>query len=296
MPAAAFVFTHAPVDESAIRQITPLGNLNPPGHTLPTNHAYFFHATPGLPVVAPASGVVQVAAHGTDDALLVGAVSGVSYNIAHIVLDPGIAAGSAIASGQRIGVTSSQSMAVDLGVMNQAVTLFFVRPDRYSQATLHAESPLKYFQEPLRSALYARVVRNGDDKDGKIDFDRAGRLAGNWFLEDVAPSDSESVASGPKQLAFVRDVQDPSLVRVSIGGSVALSGAFYVGNGAADPADVAPSSGPTTYRLYTSAARSGTGVGTLIVQMLADDRVRVEAFPGSAAAATFTNAAVIYVR
>ena len=41
---------------------------------------------------------------------------------------------------------------------------------------------LKYFTEPARSTLYAKVGREGSDKDGKINFDQAGRLAGNWFV------------------------------------------------------------------------------------------------------------------
>src|SRR5262250_950870 len=62
----SLVFSQSPLDPSVISSITPLGNLNPPGHTLPTNHIYFFHGTPGLPVAAPAGGVVQVASRGTD--------------------------------------------------------------------------------------------------------------------------------------------------------------------------------------------------------------------------------------
>ena len=34
-------FTTYPVDFERIRSITPLGNLNPPGHTFPTDHMYF---------------------------------------------------------------------------------------------------------------------------------------------------------------------------------------------------------------------------------------------------------------
>jgi hypothetical protein len=214
---ASLVFTHSPIDPSVITKIVPLGNLNPPGHTLPTNHIYFYRASSGVPVTAPAGGVVQVATRGADDALLVHAATGVSYDLGHIILDGSITAGTSLTGGQRLGVTSSLSMALDLGVSNQAVTLFFVRPERYIPGTIHADSPLKYFQEPTRSTLYAKVARNSADKDGKIDFDRAGRLSGNWFLEGLPVADTENVANGPKHLAFVRDVEEPSLVRVGVG-------------------------------------------------------------------------------
>ena len=290
------MFTHSPVDAPAIASVTPLGNLNPPGHTLPTNHIYMFHGTPGLPVTAPGTGRVQTVSRGVDDAVLVQAGAGVSYSLAHVVLDPGITSGLSLTGGQRLGVTSGVSMAVDLGVSNDAVTLFFARPERYIPVTIHADSPLKYFQEPLKSTLYAKVRRNGADKDGRIDFDRAGRLSGNWFLEGLPVTDTENVANGPKHLAFVRDVEEPALARISIGGSLSVSGAFYVPDGTADPAEITPSTGVVSYRLLTNPLRAGTGVGLLLVQMLADDRIRVETFAGSATAATFTAASLVYVR
>src|SRR3954470_7697828 len=53
------VFTQSPLGLSDISVIVPLGNLNPPDHTLPTNHAYFFHSSvANADVTAPASGTV----------------------------------------------------------------------------------------------------------------------------------------------------------------------------------------------------------------------------------------------
>src|SRR5438552_340072 len=39
-------FRTSPIAQSAILWITPLGNLNPPSHTLPTDHIYFYFANP----------------------------------------------------------------------------------------------------------------------------------------------------------------------------------------------------------------------------------------------------------
>lgn len=44
VPAGPLVFRASPTDQPAIRWITPLGNLNPPDHTLPTDHIYFYFA------------------------------------------------------------------------------------------------------------------------------------------------------------------------------------------------------------------------------------------------------------
>ncbi|MBN2029589.1 hypothetical protein JW824_05035 [bacterium] len=47
-PTGPITFTHAPVDTSKIAQATPLGNLNPPGHTFLTDHIYFYLNDPNL--------------------------------------------------------------------------------------------------------------------------------------------------------------------------------------------------------------------------------------------------------
>ena len=41
-PCVETPFTHYPVEMDRLKSITPLGNLNPPGHTYPTDHIYYF--------------------------------------------------------------------------------------------------------------------------------------------------------------------------------------------------------------------------------------------------------------
>jgi hypothetical protein len=156
---------------------------------------------------------------------------------------------------------------------------------------------LKYFADSLRSDLYAKVARTGGDKDGQINFDQSGRLAGNWFTTDLQPvSATENVGNGPKHLAFVRDVNEPSRVRISIGGTLSISGAFYVQAGAMDPAEVSQASGKVAYQLFV-VPQAQAPAGVMIAQMTADDRIRVETLPaGTPLTADFTSAAVTYVR
>jgi len=291
------VFSQSPLDVSVISTIVPIGNLNPPDHTLPTNHSYFFHpSTADAEVRAPAAGTVGTVQRGSDDQIYVTVSSGFDYYIAHVRLDAGIGQGSRVSAGQRLGVTASAAGAMDLGVINNAITLFFVRPERYIAGTLHGDSPLKYFAEPLRNDLYSKVSRIGGDKDGRIDFDQAGRLAGNWFAPDLPPSATENFGNGPKQLAFARDVNDPSLVRISIGGTLSVSGAFYVQAGAPDPAGVSVDTGKVGYQLYFT-PQAQLPAGTLIVALLADDRIRVETFAGNAPLSIdFTSNALTYIR
>lgn len=60
---AAPMLTVSPIDIASIRDLTPLGNLNPPAHTLPTDHLYFYAQFTGtreqIPVRSPGDVVVS---------------------------------------------------------------------------------------------------------------------------------------------------------------------------------------------------------------------------------------------
>ena len=183
--------------------------------------------------------------------------------------------------------------AVDLGVMNDAVMLTgLINPSRYPSETLKCDAPLKYYEEPLRSQLYAKVQRISGDRDGKIDFDVPGRLSGNWFGQgDNIP------------LAFAYDTYDPAQVRIALTGiaqgGFVITGVFSIAAGDPFPRDVSVASGKVRYTL----AHSRTGLPLpdppttrLLVQMLDDQRIRVEGFVYPSAADDFTSAAKTFVR
>ncbi|MGE3959480.1 MAG: hypothetical protein AB7H96_22390 [Vicinamibacterales bacterium] len=271
------VFRASPVAEDDLRFIVPLGNLNPPGHTFPTDHIYFYNrlpnAPPGapVPVYAPGDGVVQfILGNGAESQ--VGVRTGrFIYYLDHVVLDAAIRTGVSVTAGQRIGTTGSSSYAVDLGVINELKTVTFINPLRYPGTTLHGDAPLPYFEEPLRSRLYARVQRLGADRDGRFDYDEAGRLVGNWFLEGTPVTESATATAWPRHLAFVYDNYDPSRVRVAIGGTLPVVGAFAVDGNGPDPRVVTPATGKVTYRLlYAGGAGDAPGPqrALLAVQMI----------------------------
>ena len=110
-------------------------------------------------------------------------------------------------------------------------------------------------------------------------------------------SDSTLFGAGPKQLAFVRDVDDPSLIRISIGGTIGMSGLYSLGGGALDPATITPASGRVVYRLFLGANSGEWNRGGAVARRNARQiRIRVEAFPGSqAATGEFTANALIYL-
>jgi hypothetical protein len=299
------VFRASPVQQSSIEFIAPLGNLNPPGHTLPTDHIYFYtrlfnRSAPTVPIMSPGDGTVQWILNNGGAESKIGIRHGAqTFYLDHVVLDAGIAPGATVMAGQRLGVTGTSAFAFDLGVINDNKTVFFISPERYPAESVHGEAPLPYFEEPLRSELYARVSRLGSDKDGKFDFDVAGTLSGNWFQEGLAPAISANPEAWSRHLAFVRDSYDPSAVRISMGGALGPIGVFGVVGSASDPGAVTTSTGMVVYNVGRAA---GPGdpitqvVGHVLVQMLEAQRVRVEHTVAVAGEPSFTSAARIYTR
>ena len=312
LPPGPGTFSASPLEVSRITDLEPLGWLNPPGHTFPTDHVYLYYAWtypnpmpppsqwPVLPVHAPGSGTVNwilATAGQPDQKVMVQMSSTFSYYLDHVVLDPGIVVGTKVVAGQRVGTTGSASAAVDLGVINTQVALTgFVNPARYG-SSVNCDSPYKYFTEPLKSQLYGLVRRSGADKDGRIDHDVRGRLIGNWFHESVALADSMGPLAWPKEMAFVPDPNVPSKPRVSLGGSEGLRGVWRPSPGDPDFAQVSVASGKVAYRLLYLDESFPTRSGLLIVQLLDDTRIKVQVFPGSSASdGDFTSAALIYTR
>ena len=296
---APLVFRISPIDQSAIRWITPLGNLNPPDHALPTDHIYFYFADPNAgesPVArrtaffAPADGTVEDLFNGlaSDQKVFIRANNTVRYYVDHLLPDVRLTRGAKITAGQRLG-TSGSAYAIDLGVVNDALTLAFVNPSRYAMGdTLHADAPLKYYEEPLRSQLSARVQRLGADRDGKIDYDLAGRLVGNWFID-----------GGSLSLTFAYDTYDPAQVRICTPGGFLQSGVFAIAPGEPLPRDISVASGKVRFtlsRTITGPAPPTTASARLLVQMLSDTRIQVEMFSMTASADDFTAASRSFIR
>ncbi len=269
------------IDPAAIQWITPLGNLNPPDHTLPTDHIYFYFANPDAlesPVAkrttfyAPGDGTVTTViggAAGQESKLFIRQTSTFSYYVDHLILATAITRGTTITAGQVLGTTGS-AYAVDLGVVNDSITVPFLNPARYTNSdSLHADAPLKYYTEPLRSQLYAKVQRLGADLDGVFNYDVAGRLSGNWF---------STVDASP--LVFAYDTYDPSRVRIA--NKSGTSGVFAVADDDPLPRDVTVASGVVRYGLSRTHTGAGSGGGApqlwMLVQMTDDTHLRQEIF------------------
>ncbi|MCC7417034.1 MAG: hypothetical protein IT176_07805 [Acidobacteria bacterium] len=120
--------------------------------------------------------------------------------------------------------------------------------------------------------------------------------SGSRFLDSLPVSMREWPAGWSHQPAFVFDDYNPSRIRVSIGGILAVTGAYVVPDDAPDPREVSTASGMVACRLLGAGPREGQ-VGLTFVQMLSGDRLRAEVFASETlASAEFTGVARVYVR
>lgn len=305
-PSLGAYFTVAPVDPASVDTISPLGHMTTPFNALPQGRMYLQFRNPAepYPVFAPAAGtVVWINGPKPDYRIQIQVDAAFTYFVDHVTLEPGLREGTRIEAGQRIAAHSGLTCCLDFGAMNSTVTAGYINAARYSPESINADSPLKYFTEPLRSQFYAKVNRVSDGLDGRADYDRPGRLSGNWFLEGTPASGSLLPENWPRQLAFAYSNTHPANVLVSIAGTLPIVNLCAVQAGAPDPAAVSPASGVVAYQLYQKEPPVSEGegrgrlLGLMIVQMVDGTHIRVEVFPGSqAATAVFTTAAFTYTR
>jgi hypothetical protein len=302
-----FPFTVAPIEPAAIYYITAQGAMAPWGHTQPTGHIYItYNPERGpyvkVPMFVPATGtILNMTTQSGGTRIDIRIEPGLQYWIGPFEPASGLSPGMTVAAGTPLGTTNG-NLAFDFSVLRASLDLGFVNPARYGRDHLTADGPLKYFAEPVRSALYAKVRRSGSELDGRIAYDVAGTLAGNWFAEDLPVEISGrggDQAIGMRKLTFGRDVFSPQYPRISIGG-LGATGLYAVPANTPEFSTITPASGVVAIPLLGPGAPfdpPGAQQGLLLVQLLDATSLRIEAFPGSlATSGTFTSQAQLYLR
>jgi hypothetical protein len=304
------VLSASPLDLSTLVAATPLGKLAPPGHVLPTDHVYlsFVEPTGSLTadcsprnVYAAGNGAVSFMLQtetGGDTKVMVQMTNTFYYYYDHILPLPGIRVGSKVSAGDKIATTTGRCPSIDLGVYDLDVNPpGFLNPARYGEIGAHPASPYKYFSEALRASYYAKVrLFEGVpiDRDGRLDWGIKGRLSGDWFHVSLPANQS---AAGPdgwsKTISFAYDWYDHS-PRISIGGTIASPVVLTIGKADIDPGQVSTTSGLLAYRDTPTGLQNRAG--WVLVQMLADDRIKIEYFSGDPRPLGFSNAAQEYIR
>ena len=163
-----------------------------------------------------------------------------------------------------------------------------------------------YFKEDIRRQLFTTYIkRTAEPRGGKIDFDVAGTLSGNWIVEgsDVI----KSADSWNYWLAFVYDMYYPESRRISIG--VALGKTINRLNGlltqpveGPEYKDVTVSTGPAVYKLadavegMNSFPTQADIKYTLLAQVVEEHKIKVQLFEGNVENPSFTDIAMYYTR
>ena len=309
------VFTATPLAMSSIVRVWPLGALSGGAHEIPTKHSGMdmvdiLHcpcdfSTP-RDVFAPAGGTVNAIIRSGDDAIYVDVAEDFQYYIGHIVVTPGVDKGSRLSAGQKIGTTSGMAAGVDFGVVNLQVTNMFAAPERYPQIFRSADHPVSHFAEPLRSQLIAKITPAPALVYGRVSWDRAGTLEGNWYLEGTPDNETANQPDyWPNLLCFVYDPWFQDEVRIGFGTALTVNpvlvpngGPVGISSGPA-PETVTPASGLVVYQLASEVELVHTtslAVGTLLVQMTDATHVTVEGFADQGEHTAFTANARHYVR
>lgn len=241
-------FTTAPVDLSQVREITPIGNLGPPGHTFPTDHT-FLHVGDGsgkaFDLVAPADvyiisvsyqkGITQdpidytiyfalcrevigyfnhVKALSPELSKIFDTVECEAYtekaedSCTKILLDK-------VEEGTMLGKVGLKQGNFDFGLIDLRKKLGFANPKRHPTRTQHIQCPYDYYKGEMQKQFLDLIERDDERQCGITMQDVPGSLKGAWFHESA---EEEYVVDWNVYLAFVNDNEFPDIQVVSIAG------------------------------------------------------------------------------
>lgn len=213
------LLTSPPADISQLDQIGLLGNVDPPDHTLPTDHIYLgypYGSTDQREIYAPANLVITGIGFGgeyengslinADYTIDASPCRGLALRFGHMdILSDKLnaAIGQDFEHGTGCSISKQEykeikncSKAADLTVSagellattngwdlwatkEGAVSPKVVSPEYYHN--VDAVCPLDYFTPGLQAQLYAKAPRDGAPKCGEAYQDKAGTLQGGWF-------------------------------------------------------------------------------------------------------------------
>jgi len=246
-------YTHEPVDLDIVAEISPLGSLNPPGHTIPTEHTYLhigeYDSIEIYPLYSPGKIYVTGIAEDKDDIapdrkeynIQFGLCSDLKGYFNHVKELRGILKEEfdkseceqwtenpaeicqknmfvSLEPGEEIAGVGHKQGNFDIGAMDYTIELNFVNPSQYGPVdpeTLHKVCPYDYYTPELKEKFYALIKSVSEPKCGVVMQDVPGTLAGNWFAVDQAWLSS---SDWDKQLTFGHDNYDHSIPMISIGG------------------------------------------------------------------------------
>lgn len=346
-------FTSSPVPIEQLGQIEPMGKVED-GHVTPTDHMYVGPlnsqaADNTTDVVMPADGrVIMVAAMPTqyigdkaqqtapEDHRIIVSYSCKLFSIfIHVhKLSPKLQAevgtlapntqknlSLSLKAGEKIGYIGGNP--VDWTMLDTSKKLTgFITPSLYSGEAwkIHTIDPFPLFTGELKQKLIAKSLRSSEPYGGKIDYDQAGKLVGNWFKAGTNGYSGKSMDRYyDGHLSIAPDYIDTKTTIVSLGNWEGKAHQFAVKDPSATPDKVSKQTGKVKYQLVkrsymqpngqpwtgsglvkgiTLNAASSQPVGTIMFEVMDGNKLKVESFPNKALGEVteFTPAAQIFER
>jgi hypothetical protein len=250
-------FTTAPVDLSDVEEITPLGNLGPPGHTFPTDHTFLhigkYEDNKAFPLFAPADVHITMVSWGkgfTQDPIdytiyfalckdIIGYynhVKSTSQELKRLTdevecEDFSVQAEDSctkillgkIEEGTLLGEVGWKQGNFDFGLIDLRKELSFANPKRHPTRTRFIHCAYDYYREDLQKQFFDLIKRDDEQQCGVTMQDIQGTLKGTWFHETA---EEEYVVDWEVYLAFVNDNNFPEVQVVSIAGIFTDPGKF----------------------------------------------------------------------
>ena len=245
----------APIDVEQLDFIKPLGALSS-SHTLPVSHQYWY---PDSSLVAdvrsPVSGyIVALANRGeanTEGSF--GGSTGEGYEVQYVIqascdfyviLDHVVgvpaaiveALGSSWSKSARISVSAGELLGQHPDGLKTDVSVIdltrgeidgFIDPDSYYEGQygevfkLYERDSFEYFDEPLRTRVADKSLRELEPRGGFFAYDIEGTAQGSWFREGtngfVGNPETQLDAYWAGHLALIPDHIEVSKIRVSVG-------------------------------------------------------------------------------
>jgi len=292
-------FTIPPVPIDQIREITPLGNLNPPEHTLPTNHMYLHLASLGVELRAPGDiYITSMSSTGytetglTDYSIEFALCEDIQGYFLHVkTITPELAElledcnarvyGNGkykhcwtsvdhhfVEAGTVLGTVGNEQQGnFDFGTYDYRDRKTTANPNRYSErSSASIVCPFDYYDKETQEALYAKVTREVAPKCGQVIQDVPGTLQGNWYY-----SEGEEWT---EHLAFAHDNHDPNIAVISVGGVFTDAGKWEFSEqqtGVVNRKFIDVTADGQTY-CYESEGQAGR----ILVKMFSDTELQIE--------------------
>lgn len=254
------------------------------------------------PLRAPGGGVVRDVDPQADGVIVVEGPPGLIWHFGHVTPAEGLPRGTPVQAGDVVA-TMYYEHGFDFGMLNYGVKHAFVDSTRYNHGFLHQEHPIAQFPAAMRPAMLDRIQSLSEPRLGRLAFDVAGTASGGWFIEGAPEGDVPLQFGNQHMLLWLArwvERQETRILSVGDRWPGMPNPLLVVDAEAPDWEQITPASGAVSMRMWNIGSDARANLtwpgGTILVQVLEGERLRIEWFDTHESVTAFTAAARIYER